>query len=185
MTGNEVAHLIEDLDGYLCELGMAQIRDGLHILGQMPPLPEMLRSLTRLANVGAPSLQLSLATAFGFDLAMLLDKPGERLTPSRELFGHTCYTHADVLELLDREALDIFTMLETLGFRIEAIAEVQRAVLGFFSHVPNSCQISNKRETKLGIFWTLLKASTFQPGQLVLRLVVWLTFCQRVETSML
>ena len=31
MSGNEVAHLIEDIDGYLCELGMAQIRDGLHI----------------------------------------------------------------------------------------------------------------------------------------------------------
>ena len=130
MTGNEVAHLIEDLDGYLCELGMAQIRDGLHVLGQMPPLPEMLRSLTRLANVGAPSLQLSLATTFEFDLAVLLDKPGERLSLSRELFGHTCYTHADVLELLDRAALDLFTMLESLGFRTGTIAEVQCAVLG-------------------------------------------------------
>jgi cobaltochelatase CobN len=133
MTGNEVAHLIEDLDGYLCELGMAQIRDGLHILGQMPPLPEMLRSLTRLANAGAPSLQQSLATAFGFDLAQLLDKPGQRLNASRELFGHPCYTHADVLELLDRAAVDLFTMLETLGFRPETIAEVQRAVLGLES----------------------------------------------------
>ena len=133
MTGNEVAHLIEDLDGYLCELGMAQIRDGLHILGQMPPLPEMLRSLTRLANVGAPSLQLSLAAAFGFELATLLDKSGQRLTQPHELFGHTCYTHADVLESLDRAALDLFTMLESLGFRSDSIAEVQRAVLGLES----------------------------------------------------
>jgi cobaltochelatase CobN len=133
MTGNEVAHLIEDLDGYLCELGMAQIRDGLHTLGQMPPLPEMLRSLTRLANVGAPSLQLSLAQLFGFELALMLDKPGERLTHSHNLFGHTCYTHGDVLELLDRAALDLFTMLETLGFRSETVAEVQRAVLGMES----------------------------------------------------
>jgi len=130
MTGNEVAHLIEDLDGYLCELGMAQIRDGLHILGQMPPLPEMLRSLTRLANLGAPSLQISLATTFGFDLALLIDRPGERLEEARHLLGQTCYTHADVLELLDRAALDLFTMLDTLGFRTEAVDEVQRAVLG-------------------------------------------------------
>ena len=129
MTGNEVAHLIEDLDGYLCELGMAQIRDGLHILGQMPPLPEMLRSLTRLANVGAPGLQSSLAAAFDFELAALLDKPGERLSSPRQLFGHTCYNHADVLELLDRAALDLFTMLESLGFRADAVEEVQRAVL--------------------------------------------------------
>ncbi|QMV17325.1 cobalt chelatase [Granulicella sp. 5B5] len=133
MTGNEVAHLIEDLDGYLCELGMAQIRDGLHILGQMPPLPEMLRSLTRLTNVSTPSLQQSLADAFGFSLTSLLNKPGERLTTTREIFGHTCYTHADVLELLDRAVLDLFTMLETLGFRTEAVAEVQRAVLGLQS----------------------------------------------------
>jgi cobaltochelatase CobN len=129
MTGNEVAHLIEDLDGYLCELGMAQIRDGLHALGRMPPLPEMLRALTRLANIGVPSLQASLSTVFGFDLSRLLDRPGERLAADRHLLGVTCYTHGDVLELLDRAALDLFALLETFGFRTEMIAEVQRAVL--------------------------------------------------------
>jgi len=133
MSGNEVAHLIEDLDGYLCELGMAQIRDGLHILGQMPALPEMLRSLTRLANEGVPSLQASLAAAFGFDLARLLEKPGERLHEARTLFGQACHTAADVLEILDRAALDLYTMLETLGFRTETIAGVERAVLGLES----------------------------------------------------
>ena len=35
------AHLIEDLDGYLCELAGAQIRDGLHILGQVPQGEQM------------------------------------------------------------------------------------------------------------------------------------------------
>jgi cobaltochelatase CobN len=133
MTGNEVAHLIEDLDGYLCELGMAQIRDGLHILGQMPPLPEMLRSLTRLANVDTPSLQASLAEAFGFELARLLERPGDRLEEAQSVLGQSCYTGADVLELLDRASLDLFTMLETLGFRATVIDEVQRAVLGVTS----------------------------------------------------
>jgi cobaltochelatase CobN len=130
MSGNEVAHLIEDLDGYLCELGMAQIRDGLHVLGQMPPLAEMLRSLTRLSNERIPSLQASLAAAFDFDLALLLQKPGERLPELCILFGQACHTHADVLEILDRAAFDLYTMLETLGFRSEVVAEVQRAVLG-------------------------------------------------------
>ncbi len=130
MNGNEVAHLIEDLDGYLCELGMAQIRDGLHILGHMPPLPDMLRSLTRLSNVGAPSLQSSLAAAFGFDLTSLLEKPGARLPLSREFLGQSCHTFADVLEALDRASLDLYTMLETLGFQPEVTPEVQRAVLG-------------------------------------------------------
>ncbi len=133
MNGNEVAHLLEDLDGYLCELGVAQIRDGLHILGQMPPLPEMLRSLTRLANPGAPSLQAGLASSFGFDLAELLDKPGERIQPDRELLGRPCHTHADALEILDRAALDLYTMLETFGFRSSVIGDVERAVLGLES----------------------------------------------------
>ena len=61
MSGNEVAHLIEDIDGYLCELGMAQIRDGLHMLGDMPPLPDTLRALTRLPNGGVPGVQAALA----------------------------------------------------------------------------------------------------------------------------
>jgi cobaltochelatase CobN len=133
MTGNEVAHLIEDLDGYLCELGMAQIRDGLHILGQMPPLPEMLRSLTRLANASAPSLQATLATAFEFELSALLANPGARLEESRELLNQPCHTNADVLEILDRAALDLFTMLESLSFRTATIIEVQRVVLGLDS----------------------------------------------------
>jgi cobaltochelatase CobN len=130
MSGNDVAHLIEDLDGYLCELGMAQIRDGLHVLGQMPPLPEMLRSLTRLANAGVPSLQESLARAFGLELAQLLAAPGDRLENSFTLLGQPCYAHADALELLDRAVLDLYTMLETLGFRREEIGRVQQAVLG-------------------------------------------------------
>src|ERR1700755_3262638 len=107
MSGNEVAHLIEDLDGYLCELGMAQIRDGLHIIGQMPPLPEMLRSLTRLANASAPSLQASPANAVDFDLTELLDWPGERFERSLELLGQPCPTRSDALEILDRAALDL------------------------------------------------------------------------------
>ena len=133
MSGNDVAHLIEDLDGYLCELGMAQIRDGLHILGQMPPMAEMLRSLTRLSNAGSRSLQASLAAAFGFNLVLLLQKPGERLQSDGMLLGQPIHTHADVLEILDRATLDLYTMLENLGFRIEVIADVQRAVLGLES----------------------------------------------------
>jgi cobaltochelatase CobN len=110
---------------------MAQIRDGLHTLGQMPPLPEMLRSLTRLANVGVPSLQASLAMAFGFELPHLLDQPGARLDENRQLHGASCYTHADVLETIDRASIDLYAMLETFGFRVEKLEDVERAVLGF------------------------------------------------------
>jgi cobaltochelatase CobN len=121
MSGNEVAHLIEDIDGYLCELGLAQIRDGLHVLGHMPPLADMLRSLTRLPNEGVPGLQQSLATHFGFALTDLLERPGARLEPSVSVNGAHCHSHADVLRELDALSLALFTAFEERGFQASAI----------------------------------------------------------------
>jgi cobaltochelatase CobN len=130
MSGNEVAHLIEDIDGYLCELGLAQIRDGLHILGQMPPLADMLRSLTRLPNATVPGLQQSLANHFGHALNDLLDRPGVRLEPFATIASVLCHSNADVLRELDRLALSLLAALEDRGFLPSAIAEVQSRTLG-------------------------------------------------------
>ncbi len=130
MTGNEVAHLIEDLDGYLCELGTAQIRDGLHVLGEMPPLPDTLRALTRHANGDTPGLQGALARAFGFDLEALLAAPGARLDPEPSLGGVSCHAHSDVIEGLEVMARDLFVRLEEEGFRLEAVPRVQESVMG-------------------------------------------------------
>jgi cobaltochelatase CobN len=130
MSGSEVAHLIEDIDGYLCELGMAQIRDGLHILGDMPRLPDMLRSMTRLANVGSPSLLDAVARIHGLDYEKLLDEPGKKLDATISLFETTCYTHADLLEVLDRMALSLYVTLEENGFRVDGLNKLQNAIIG-------------------------------------------------------
>lgn len=130
MSGSDVAHLIEDLDGYLCELGTAQIRDGLHTLGEMPPLPDTLRSLTRLSNAGVPGLQAALARGFGFELDALLAAPGARLDAPRRLLGVTPQAHGDVLEWLEELARELFAQLEAEGFQLSAVPVVQRAVLG-------------------------------------------------------
>jgi cobaltochelatase CobN len=133
MSGSDVAHLIQDIDGYLCELGLAQIRDGLHILGHMPPLADMLRSLTRLPNAGVPGLQQSLAARFGFSLQDLLDRPGARLEPNPTVGGAPCHSHADVLRELDRVALSLLAGLEDRGFQPSAIEDVQTKILGAVS----------------------------------------------------
>jgi cobaltochelatase CobN len=133
MSGSEVAHLIEDIDGYLCELGMAQIRDGLHILGDMPPLPEMLRSLTRLVNAGAPSLPDAISDKLGFSYEALLKDAGKKLDTPAILGGAICHTHADVLETVEKMALALYGRLEQEGFRAESIGEAQMEVLGFTS----------------------------------------------------
>ncbi len=81
MQGNEVAHVLGELDAYLCELTGAQIRDGLHILGRPPEgeqLLGLLRAITRVPNLEAPSLRASVAALFELDLGFLLDDLGER-----------------------------------------------------------------------------------------------------------
>jgi cobaltochelatase CobN len=130
MSGNEVAHLVQDIDGYLCELGLAQIRDGLHVLGEMPPLPDMLRSLTRLPNAGVPGFQGALADSFGYVLAELLDRPGTRIDPPATVGGTVCNSFADVLRELDALALALFAAYEERGFQVSAADEVQQSVLG-------------------------------------------------------
>jgi cobaltochelatase CobN len=69
---NERPHDFDDfllhVDGYLCELKDAQIRGGLHVLGQ-PPRGEqqvdLLVELTRRSNEGVPGLRESLAVGDG------------------------------------------------------------------------------------------------------------------------
>jgi cobaltochelatase CobN len=87
MRGKDFAHLLEDIDGYLCELTGAQIRGGLHILGQLPTqeqLTDLLFSLCRLPNLGIPSIREAVARASDLALPSLLDTPGRRLTAQEQ-----------------------------------------------------------------------------------------------------
>ncbi len=137
MAGSDVAHLIEDLDGYLCELGAAQIRDGLHILGQSPEhdqLIDMLVSLTRLPNQTIPGLQAELAQLFGLPLEPLLEHPGRRLaTPSSALeqrAGRAIVTGADALEMIEALSRQLFSALHRQDFNASAIDAVLAETLG-------------------------------------------------------
>ena len=118
MQGREVAHLLEDLDAYLCELAGAQIRDGLHILGQAPegePLVELLFALTRLPNLDAPAsgprsprfmvLRWTIcSTAWESDLDAM---PGSLAAPTGSCSGRPArplVTNGDALEAIDQLA---------------------------------------------------------------------------------
>src|SRR5262249_60595549 len=82
MRSREASHLIQELDGYLCELAGAQIRDGLHVLGQVPDGEQMvglLQALTRVPNLDVPSLRAAAAGVFGLDLDSLLVERGRPL----------------------------------------------------------------------------------------------------------
>lgn len=69
----QLSQLLPRLDNYLCELKEAQIRDGLHILGQLPTgaqRQELLLALVRWDNGPVPGLPKALALDLGVDPAV-------------------------------------------------------------------------------------------------------------------
>ncbi|RZK55736.1 MAG: cobalt chelatase, partial [Hymenobacter sp.] len=151
MDGKDVAHLIEDIDGYLCELGAAQIRNGLHILGQAPEdeaLVDMLQALTRLPNLGVPGLQAGLAALFGLDLDVVLAAKGQRLATVNvgfaELASRPVVTGADALEVLDELTKHLLLAWQQQRFRPAALDQVLFEALGC---APTQAGLADVRQT--------------------------------------
>ncbi|NOT27935.1 MAG: cobalt chelatase [Acidobacteria bacterium] len=130
MSGSDIAHLIEDIDGYLCELGTAQIRNGLHALGIVPSLPDTLRALTTVPNGSVSGLQTAIATAAGYDLSVLRETPGQRLDQPREIWGTSCVSSADLIERFEQLARELYIDLEGIGFHIPQIQRIVSTHLG-------------------------------------------------------
>jgi cobaltochelatase CobN len=131
MRGREVAHLIQELDCYLCELSGAQIRDGLHVLGQVPEgeqLVGLLRAMTRIANLDVPSLRAVVAAHFGLGLDTLLAERGRPLDEAPaalvRLAGRPLATRSDALETIDELCGHLLALLHRHGFHSEAIPSV-------------------------------------------------------------
>jgi cobaltochelatase CobN len=96
--------LLQRLDGYLCEIKEAQIRDGLHILGLLPegsPLVDLLLALVRVDNGPVPGLVKALAQDRGLDYAALT---GDLSAPAPLVSEPSCRTCGDVVEMLTAEA---------------------------------------------------------------------------------
>jgi cobaltochelatase CobN len=133
MDGVDFAHLIEDIDGYLCEIGAAQIRDGLHILGQGPAgaqLVDMLCALTRLPNIGVPGLPSEVARHFGLEFASLLEDKGKRLDGPVTVMDRALVTRADAVEAIDAVCRALYGELDRREFRVAAVDDAIAACLG-------------------------------------------------------
>ena len=134
MDGVNFAHLIEDIDGYLCEIGAAQIRDGLHTLGQAPQesqLVDMLCALTRLPNIGVPGLPPEVARFYGLDFAKLLEDKGARLALPVDALasrtGRVLVTRSDALEAIDQVCRELYAALGKREFSPRHVDEVMAA----------------------------------------------------------
>ncbi|HTK05962.1 MAG TPA: cobaltochelatase subunit CobN [Ktedonobacteraceae bacterium] len=137
MRGKDFAHLLEDIDGYLCELTGAQIRGGLHTLGQLPEheqLTDLLFSLCRLPNLGTPSLREAVASACGVILGSLLDAPGRRLTPEEQLAlavlreqdgerEKSMVSASDAIERIEASCMRLLATLQAYDFSTSGIEQ--------------------------------------------------------------
>ncbi len=125
------------IDGYLCELKDAQIRDGLHTLGQVPQdeqLIGLLSSLTRLDTGSIPSLRRALAEALDMDYAGLLAEPGQPLKGSAPAVLNNNgdgppRTQGEVVERLEELSRAAYTNLQQRGFRKEDVPGVVEEIL--------------------------------------------------------
>ncbi|KPL90647.1 cobaltochelatase subunit CobN [Herpetosiphon geysericola] len=132
MEGRQVAHLLEDIEGYLCELTGAQIRDGLHILGTLAEgdqLPELLFHLTKLPNLEVPSLPVAVGKLYGLDWNTLQANLGERLAQPLQLGEQTLYSNGDVAAWLEQHCKTILQNLEHQNWQIDAILAVLQTSL--------------------------------------------------------
>lgn len=125
------------LDGYLCELKDARIRDGLHILGEAPAGEQRigtLLALLRLDTGDVPALRAAVARAAGLDERALLADPGARFSGGVPAFlavpDGAVHTHADVLDRLEAGARRLLEALDAAGWAPDRVEETVRGVLG-------------------------------------------------------
>ena len=102
VAGDDVNELLVRLDGYLCEIKEAQIRDGLHIFGKMPEGVQLIDLLVALHRVPTGK-GLGLIQALARDLNLSLDPLNcEMGTLIRmEINGTYCRNVGDAVELLE------------------------------------------------------------------------------------
>jgi len=134
----DFGEFILHIDGYLCELKDAQIRDGLHTLGEVPPddlMASLLSVLTRLDTGGIPSLRRSLAEAMGLDYSSILNEPALPApdpVPARLANGNETpiRTQGDLLERLEDLSRSAYSLLSESGFKSENVAGTVEKLLG-------------------------------------------------------
>lgn len=117
-----MATLLPLLDGYLCELKEAQIRDGLHIFGRCPAGPQLRDLAVAIARHPSPGrlgLTRAIARAWHLDIDPLVDDPSHPWQPP---LGTTaaaalqdCRNIADVIEAIEAEAARLVDLVLTAG----------------------------------------------------------------------
>ena len=144
-AAGEFDDFVLHVDGYLCEIKDAVIRDGLHVLGTAPSGEQRLatvQAILRATQVwggrraALPGLRAALADFFSLNEAHLLANPGQPVNTPPELSAagggpdSPVRTGADAIDLLEAVAARLLAGLDAAGWQAEKVAPVVTGVLG-------------------------------------------------------
>ena len=126
------------IDGYICELKDAQIRDGLHTLGEAPQdemLIGLLLALTRLNNGSVPGIRHAIGDALGLDYPTLLNDRGapveaDSIPKAIGANGSSPIRSAgDVVERLEALARELYERLAVARFDGSQVEKIVSEIL--------------------------------------------------------
>jgi cobaltochelatase CobN len=140
----EFDNFVLHVDGYLCEVKDAVIRDGLHVLGSAPQGEQQtatVLAVLRAAQIwggrkALPGLRAVLAARYGLDEASLLAEPGREVAVPRALAAAAgrpdgpARTGADAVDLLESAAARLVAGLSAAGWEPAKAPAVTAGVLG-------------------------------------------------------
>ena len=104
------AKLLTNIDGYLCELKEAQIRDGLHIFGQSPQgqqLRDLIIAIARHPSTTRLGLTRALAEDLNLEFDPLTDDFSTIINQSLVIDKKSCRTVGNAVELLEEKAANL------------------------------------------------------------------------------
>ena len=140
-AAEEFDEFVLHVDGYLCEIKDAVIRDGLHVLGCAPAGEQRVttvQAVLRATQVwgghsALPGLRAVLASHFGLNERSLLADPAQLVTVPPALSGLAdgpVRTGTDVVDLLEALAGGLVAGLDAAGWDPEQAPAVTAGVLG-------------------------------------------------------
>jgi cobaltochelatase CobN len=145
-AAEEFDSFVLHVDGYLCEIKDALIRDGLHVLGSAPAGEQRVatvQAVLRATQVwggrsALPGLRAALASHFGLNERALLADPGQLADVQGDLPGVAgeggrgggWRTGADVIDALEALAGRLVAGLDDTGWQPEKAQAVAAGVLG-------------------------------------------------------
>ena len=143
----QVDIILDYLDGYLCELKEAQIRDGLHVFGKCPngrQLRDLIVAIARHPNRHHSGLTRAIAEDLGWEIDPLTDNPIQTFENQSNV---PCRNVGDAIEVVEEYAACVVEEL------IEQEAPlVQGGLGGSKSLLPPQIQVPNS-QTQLVLEW--------------------------------